>query len=624
MLSFLRTGSFDKKPTKPARKETHDSSVTTLKNTAKYSHALSPQNAAYLKAVLDNNSDKVMKLIAMGSVDKHATYQDGESAMWLAAERGHTKVLSTLIELECEIDATDNVGTTPLWIAAQNNNPEAVECLAKAGADVNLPLPESETSPLWIAAQEGHARIIKILARNFANVNRCNKNGSSPIWVAAQNGHLESVKMLALCGAHVDTRNRFGATPLFIAAQQGHVKVVNHLLDLGASPEASEKLGQTPLYVAVAKNHREVVQLLAAKGANVNSATSQGVTPLLIAAELGLTGMIDLLGSLGAELNSVNQTGASALFVAAEKGHVAAVDKLLRLGIRVNICDNQGHSALYAAAWEGRCEIVELIGGRRSANLDIMSGSGLTPLCVAAFKGHVEVARMLYQLGADPNAMGSGAVTPLWTAAREGHLDVAKVLVEELHADVNLQCSPHAVSAIWIAAQEGKHDMVRYLASVGADLNMVSKQGATALHIALLAKRPETFRQVLTLGGQAEIKSGWAAQKTNLADLSGLSLWLYDLLRDEHACFTALCLFKAADRDHPTSVFRMGQTGTKIGRTVMSYLVAENRETRSTMKEIANVLGVRIIKKRRTTRIAKLRDITSRAAAVSCFSAIDG
>lgn len=113
MLSFLRTGSFDKKQATP------DSAASPVikKKPAKAPHALSSQNAAYLKAVLDNNSEKVLKLISTGSVDKHATYQDGESAMWLAAERGHTKVLSTLIELECEIDATDNVGTTPLWIA---------------------------------------------------------------------------------------------------------------------------------------------------------------------------------------------------------------------------------------------------------------------------------------------------------------------------------------------------------------------------------------------------------------------------------------------------------------------------------------------------------------------------
>ena len=55
----------------------------------------------------------------------------------------------------------------------------------------------------------------------------------------------------------------------------------------------------------------------------------------------------------------------------------------------------------------------------------------MTPLCIAAQRGHLEVVRVLVESGAnkDQGKTDDGA-TPLFVAAHEGHLEVVRFLVE--------------------------------------------------------------------------------------------------------------------------------------------------------------------------------------------------
>jgi FOG: Ankyrin repeat len=52
------------------------------------------------------------------------------------------------------------------------------------------------------------------------------------------------------------------------------------------------------------------------------------------------------------------------------------------------------------------------------------------PLHVAAYTGHADVARVLLESGANPNATNNGGHTPLHAAAYEGRLNVASLLLE--------------------------------------------------------------------------------------------------------------------------------------------------------------------------------------------------
>jgi ankyrin repeat protein len=59
-----------------------------------------------------------------------------------------------------------------------------------------------------------------------------------------------------------------------------------------------------------------------------------------------------------------------------------------------------------------------------------------TPLNLAAYKGHAEVARLLLDSGADATLANDNMSTPLHSAAQSGHLDLVKLLLER-RADPN-------------------------------------------------------------------------------------------------------------------------------------------------------------------------------------------
>jgi hypothetical protein len=67
---------------------------------------------------------------------------------------------------------------------------------------------------------------------------------------------------------------------------------------------------------------------------------------------------------------------------------------------------------------------------RARPSLDAGTRSGLTPLIEAAAAGRTEIARLLIEAGADPDARHRELGTALDAAARNRHLDIVRLLRE--------------------------------------------------------------------------------------------------------------------------------------------------------------------------------------------------
>lgn len=63
--------------------------------------------------------------------------QDGATALFIAAQNGHVRILEVLLERGAKTDAIRTDGATPLWIAAQMGHDHVVRRLLKAGARVD-------------------------------------------------------------------------------------------------------------------------------------------------------------------------------------------------------------------------------------------------------------------------------------------------------------------------------------------------------------------------------------------------------------------------------------------------------------------------------------------------------
>ena len=169
------------------------------------------------------------------------------------------------------------------------------------------------------------------------------------------------------------------------------------------------------LLEAVHYSNREEVELSLRSGSDVNEKTCRnGQTALMIAAIWGRTEIADLLVRSNADVNVTDNDGDTALKLAARYGRTEIADLLVRSNADVNVKTNyDGWTALIQAADYGRTEIADLL-VRSNADVNV-KGRGFfkgTPLHLASQKGHLDVALLLLNKGADPNAKDGYGRTP--------------------------------------------------------------------------------------------------------------------------------------------------------------------------------------------------------------------
>jgi uncharacterized protein len=99
------------------------------------------------------------------------------------------------------LNARDDRGSTPLIIAAYYNHSEAVSCLLKAGAEMELTDKLGHTA-LMGACFKGHADIVKLLVKNGASIGTETANGATALTYAATFGHNDIVNLLLDSGAN--------------------------------------------------------------------------------------------------------------------------------------------------------------------------------------------------------------------------------------------------------------------------------------------------------------------------------------------------------------------------------------------------------------------------------------
>ena len=142
-------------------------------------------------------------------------------------------------------------------------------------------------------------------------------------------------------------------------------------------------------------------EVLIAAGADVEAQDEAALTPLVTAALAGQREAVTLLIQKGADPRGRDGNGFTALHAAAHAGHLDIVQLLIEYDLDVN---DQGNMAkitpLHAAAERGFREIAEAL-LRHGARLQVKSGTGHTPLFMAALNTHAGMIKLLRDYGAD-------------------------------------------------------------------------------------------------------------------------------------------------------------------------------------------------------------------------------
>uniref|UniRef100_A0A7N1A0Y7 PGG domain-containing protein n=1 Tax=Kalanchoe fedtschenkoi TaxID=63787 RepID=A0A7N1A0Y7_KALFE len=219
----------------------------------------------------------------------------GETALFVAAEKGHIEVVKELMKYATEegLRLKNRSGFDPLHIAAMQGHLAIVQVLLDADSELCRTFGQSNATPLISAAARGHVGVVKELLSNDTGLLEISKsNGKNALHLSARQGHVEVVKALLSKDPQLARRtDKKGQTALHMAVKGVNCQVVKLLLDADAAiVMLPDKLGNTALHVATRKKRVEIVnQLLLLLDTNVNALTRDHKTAIDIAEGLPLS-----------------------------------------------------------------------------------------------------------------------------------------------------------------------------------------------------------------------------------------------------------------------------------------------------------------------------------------------
>ena len=220
------------------------------------------------------------------------------------------------------------------------------------------------------------------------------------------------------------------------------------LLKQQVDVNAAEADGTTALHWAVHRDNLETVDLLLTAGANARAVNRYGVTPLNLAATNGNAAVVERLLKAGADANAALPEGETALMTAARSGNVAAVKVLLAHGADVNAKEAwKGQTPLMWAAAENHAAVARVL---IEAGADIKArskGGVFTPFLFAVRGGQIDAARVLIDAGADVNETLPDGTSALIVAVMNAHYELASLLLEK-------GANPNAAAQGWTALHQ--------------------------------------------------------------------------------------------------------------------------------------------------------------------------
>ncbi|KAJ7479726.1 ankyrin repeat-containing domain protein [Mycena latifolia] len=240
-------------------------------------------------------------------------------------------------------------------------------------------------------------------------------------------------------------------------------------------------------------------QSLTADIQNAMGASDQVQSALALACTFGAVEDVEEMLLSWEELNPGQgfQSLKPQLDLAALHGHGEVVDILLRRGITMDAQTGQSIPVFQAFidAWDW------------SINDDINNRG--TPLQIAAWRGHMELAQWMIDHGADPNHYQRNFQWTTLATACQSSLAMVKLLLKN-------GASIHDSGAMHAAARRGRIDVLAFLLYLGADIDEVptsawilhsEPQISTPLHAAVKENQRSAVSFLLARGADISVEN---------------------------------------------------------------------------------------------------------------------
>ncbi|KAJ5294285.1 hypothetical protein N7508_009106 [Penicillium antarcticum] len=405
-------------------------------------------------ASFQGNDEMVAFLLDNGAKENAISFT-GKTALHLASQKGYRKCMKLLFAHRANSKIPDQDGASCLHAAVGTATDEAtIPLLVKHKVDLNFQNPKTGNTALHLAVEWKRPRIILFLLEKGASIDVGNNEGLTPLQLAANSDNCEAISLLLQRCAHVEARSPVGSTALQYAAWKGHWTAFDLLLIGGADINVWNKQGETLLHEQARYSKSiSIASKLLNQGANLEARTSQGYTPLQCAAMGSNKTMFNFLLEKGAKLDVETAKGENLLHLTppANQDCLDILNIALKEGISVAATSSQGWTPLHQTAYTG------------TGAPDLSSDRS------------AEYIRLLINHGASVNdcsASNSGE-TPLHLAAM---------------------------------APLPRPSLIELFIELGANINAITNDGKTALHLAAERGREPIFRTLLDAGADLSVK----------------------------------------------------------------------------------------------------------------------
>jgi ankyrin repeat protein len=353
----------------------------------------------WCRAAWQGDTDRLRSLLSAGAPTS-APDVDGDLAIHCAVLGGHRDALALLLDAESPIGylLEDGAGRTVLDVAAARGDLDLID-LAAAGPDTRL------GTALLAAVRAGHAaaaahliglgapidgaldaavgadrpELVRCLAEHGATVD------GHALYRATGGGNFAAAAALVDLGADVDHADDTGTTVLHLAADRGATDLCMRLLDAGADPHVRLQ-GFGPVHFAVLGGHTDTALALIERGADVTGADQSLIS-------LALTGGSATLVRWCLDRGDVPPP--EAVQNAVLGNHVEILRALIAAGQPVAAPNGSGVTPLHLAADRGHVDCLEVLLAAGAPTGPLVPGQDVTALDLARMHGHEACVRLL-------------------------------------------------------------------------------------------------------------------------------------------------------------------------------------------------------------------------------------
>uniref|UniRef100_A0A0K8S308 Uncharacterized protein n=1 Tax=Lygus hesperus TaxID=30085 RepID=A0A0K8S308_LYGHE len=281
--------------------------------------------------------------------------------------------------------------------------------------------------------------------------------------------------------------------PLFPISEYCDDVVIRRYLELGFTLNYKGPNGRSIMHNLVKRGKLELLQMVCCDEHSFKiSLDLEDDDGLSLVHEAAISGNLELLKwlySKDLDLLKVCKRNKSAVDYAVEYENWDVVMWILNEGFNDTELQSDRTLLLHAVCYKGREDIVRHILNNTNWKLDVNKPdcNGLTPIHLATERGHLSVAKLLVEAGADMMIKSYGS-SILHFSCRSGDQSLIEWCLKTEHKKSLLICVDRALrTPLHIAAEGGHFEAVKLLVDAGASISTTSEGDRSLLHHAVMS-----------------------------------------------------------------------------------------------------------------------------------------